>query len=95
MPTKGEGAIGALDYTADERQALAKKSQSWSCDKCGAIATILPEENADELKSVQNEFNQVKASADAIAQKPEEKAKNEVNSIIGISKSNFERIPKK
>jgi hypothetical protein len=83
MPTKGEGAIGALDYTADERQALAKKSQSWKCDKCGPISTILPEENAEELKSVQNEFNQVKASADAIA-KPEEKETKKVRNVISI-----------
>lgn len=25
MPTKGEGAIGSLDYTPEERKALAKK----------------------------------------------------------------------
>lgn len=25
MPTHGNGAIGSLDYTADERKALAKK----------------------------------------------------------------------
>lgn len=25
MPTKGEGAIGSLDYTPEERRALAKK----------------------------------------------------------------------
>lgn len=45
MPTKGEGAIGALDYTTEERQQLAKKSQSWKCPKCGSDnATALPEE---------------------------------------------------
>jgi ubiquitin-conjugating enzyme E2 J1 len=25
MPTQGEGAIGSLDYTAEERKVLAKK----------------------------------------------------------------------
>ncbi|NXQ02768.1 UB2J1 enzyme, partial [Vidua macroura] len=29
MPTKGEGAIGSLDYTPEERRALAKKSQDF------------------------------------------------------------------
>lgn len=43
MPTKGEGAIGALDYTPTERKSLAKKSQSWSCKSCGPIKQILKE----------------------------------------------------
>ncbi|XP_073349267.1 ubiquitin-conjugating enzyme E2 J1 [Pagrus major] len=35
MPTKGEGAIGSLDYTREERRALAKKSQDFCCETCG------------------------------------------------------------
>ncbi|XP_022593660.1 ubiquitin-conjugating enzyme E2 J1 [Seriola dumerili] len=35
MPTKGEGAIGSLDYTPEERRALAKKSQDFCCEACG------------------------------------------------------------
>ncbi|XP_066534088.1 ubiquitin-conjugating enzyme E2 J1 [Hoplias malabaricus] len=35
MPTKGEGAIGSLDYTPEERRALAKKSLDFSCEMCG------------------------------------------------------------
>lgn len=37
MPTKGEGAIGSLDYTREERRALAKKSQSFYCEGCGSL----------------------------------------------------------
>ncbi|XP_073192817.1 ubiquitin-conjugating enzyme E2 J1 isoform X2 [Lepidochelys kempii] len=40
MPTKGEGAIGSLDYTPEERRALAKKSQDFCCDICGSAMTI-------------------------------------------------------
>uniref|UniRef100_V9KEY5 Ubiquitin-conjugating enzyme E2 J1 n=1 Tax=Callorhinchus milii TaxID=7868 RepID=V9KEY5_CALMI len=36
MPTKGEGAIGSLDYTPEERKALAKKSQDFNCETCGS-----------------------------------------------------------
>ncbi|XP_051500850.1 ubiquitin-conjugating enzyme E2 J1 isoform X3 [Myxocyprinus asiaticus] len=36
MPTKGEGAIGSLDYTPEERRALAKKSQDFCCEFCGS-----------------------------------------------------------
>ncbi|XP_010188231.1 PREDICTED: ubiquitin-conjugating enzyme E2 J1 [Mesitornis unicolor] len=35
MPTKGKGAIGSLDYTPEERRALAKKSQDFCCEMCG------------------------------------------------------------
>ncbi|NWT24559.1 UB2J1 enzyme, partial [Cardinalis cardinalis] len=35
MPTKGQGAIGSLDYTPEERRALAKKSQDFCCEMCG------------------------------------------------------------
>ncbi|KAL7872370.1 hypothetical protein SRHO_G00073530 [Serrasalmus rhombeus] len=35
MPTKGEGAIGSLDYTPEERRTLAKKSLDFSCEMCG------------------------------------------------------------
>ncbi|XP_029353033.1 ubiquitin-conjugating enzyme E2 J1 [Echeneis naucrates] len=47
MPTKGEGAIGSLDYTPEERKALAKKSQDFCCETCGcsmrsALLTLNP-----------------------------------------------------
>jgi len=42
MPTSGNGAIGSLDYTADERKILAKKSLDWECSQCGDIKALLP-----------------------------------------------------
>ncbi|XP_061899447.1 ubiquitin-conjugating enzyme E2 J1 [Entelurus aequoreus] len=36
MPTKGEGAIGSLDYTPEERRVLAKKSQDFCCETCNS-----------------------------------------------------------
>ncbi|KAG7387085.1 Ubiquitin-conjugating enzyme E2 J1 [Phytophthora pseudosyringae] len=50
MPTKGEGAIGALDFPAEERRRLAKLSVDYKCDTCGRVADLLPEmetENED------------------------------------------------
>ncbi|XP_050300791.1 ubiquitin-conjugating enzyme E2 J1-like [Anthonomus grandis grandis] len=43
MPTKSTATIGALDYTKEERQALAKKSKNWSCSICGTIVDKLLE----------------------------------------------------
>eukprot|EP00160_Parvularia_atlantis_P016258 Unigene5067_Nuclearia_a/m.15542 Unigene5067_Nuclearia_a/g.15542 ORF Unigene5067_Nuclearia_a/g.15542 Unigene5067_Nuclearia_a/m.15542 type:complete len:317 (-) Unigene5067_Nuclearia_a:139-1089(-) len=34
FPVPGEGAVGALDYTPEERRAYAKKSLGFVCDKC-------------------------------------------------------------
>ncbi|XP_035534961.1 ubiquitin-conjugating enzyme E2 J1 [Morone saxatilis] len=50
MPTKGEGAIGSLDYTPEERRALAKKSQDFCCESCGcsmhsALLALTPNSN--------------------------------------------------
>lgn len=41
MPTPGNGTIGSLDYSTEERQKLAKKSLNWKCDTCGKIVNIL------------------------------------------------------
>ncbi|KAM6915154.1 ubiquitin-conjugating enzyme E2 J1 [Xenentodon cancila] len=50
MPTKGEGAIGSLDYTPEERRALAKKSQDFCCETCScsmrsALLPLTPNSN--------------------------------------------------
>ncbi|XP_043923004.1 ubiquitin-conjugating enzyme E2 J1 isoform X2 [Protopterus annectens] len=44
MPTKGEGAIGSLDYTPEERKCLAKRSLDFCCDVCNACmrTTLTP-----------------------------------------------------
>ncbi|KAB0792099.1 hypothetical protein PPYR_14060 [Photinus pyralis] len=41
MPTSAAGTIGSLEYTKEERQALAKKSKSWECTICGRICDKL------------------------------------------------------
>lgn len=41
LPTKGDGAIGALDWTSEERRRLAKKSVDYVCPVCGKCSDIL------------------------------------------------------
>jgi len=36
MPTKADGALAGLDYTDEERRALAARSHAWHCPSCGA-----------------------------------------------------------
>ena len=48
MPTQGKGAIGSLDYSEDERKALAVQSSSWSCEVCGNIKNLLKTPSAHQ-----------------------------------------------
>lgn len=41
LPTKGDGAIGALDWSSDERKRLAKESINYNCPVCGNCAEVL------------------------------------------------------
>ncbi|KAI9103310.1 ubiquitin-conjugating enzyme/RWD-like protein [Phlyctochytrium arcticum] len=45
LPTRGDGAIGSLDYTEEERRQFAAKSRDWSCTSCGKkMSDVLPDE---------------------------------------------------
>lgn len=35
MPTKGDGAIGAIDLAPKDRKVLALKTPNYLCEKCG------------------------------------------------------------
>ncbi|KAL2728841.1 ubiquitin-conjugating enzyme E2 J1-like [Vespula squamosa] len=41
MPTPGNGTIGSLDYSIEERQKLVKKSLDWQCENCGKVVDLL------------------------------------------------------
>lgn len=42
LPTEGAGAIGALDWTPEERKRLATESCSYVCPICGRVEELLP-----------------------------------------------------
>ncbi|XP_049612002.1 ubiquitin-conjugating enzyme E2 J1 [Syngnathus scovelli] len=63
MPTKGEGAIGSLDYTPEERRVLAKKSQDFCCETCSctlrsALLPLTPNSNLSPEDHMANDFTQ-------------------------------------
>lgn len=66
MPTKGEGAIGSLDYTPEERRALAKKSLDFCCETCdcsmrSALLALSPNSTCspadDQAKELAQQIN--------------------------------------
>ncbi|KAF5892613.1 ubiquitin-conjugating enzyme E2 J1, partial [Clarias magur] len=80
MPTKGEGAIGSLDYTPEERKALAKKSQDFCCEMCGcsmrtALLALTPN----------SERQPVDLQAQQLAQQINFKAESSTSSTAGGS----------
>lgn len=50
MPTKANRAIGSLDFSDEERQKLAIKSRTWSCETCGLIKNLLRHPNNSSNK---------------------------------------------
>jgi len=62
MPSKGEGAIGALDYSEEERRSLAEKSVYFRCNQCASSnATALPEETAEDRQKIQQQIVETKS----------------------------------
>ncbi|CAF1229034.1 unnamed protein product [Rotaria magnacalcarata] len=63
METPGEGALGSLDYTPEERKLLAKKSHSYKCPKCditnGEVLLPLSEKSVDAQKEAKELANQI------------------------------------
>ena len=47
LPTKGEGAVGALDFSKEERKKLAIESQNFKCPLCGPIKPLIPETSSE------------------------------------------------
>jgi len=51
VPAPADGAIGALDYSKEERKRLAKASVNYCCPRCGNAAALLPKLGSTSGKS--------------------------------------------
>jgi len=51
LPAPADGAIGALDYSKEERKRLAKASVNYCCPRCGNAAALLPKLGSTSGKS--------------------------------------------
>lgn len=87
MPTPAAGTIGSLDYTAEERQILAKKSKNWQCSVCGKISDKLTDaENVQSPQLTQEESNLIqqialKAEEDAIRKTSTESSNTQTEGV--------------
>ncbi|XP_026050758.1 ubiquitin-conjugating enzyme E2 J1-like isoform X1 [Carassius auratus] len=89
MPTKGEGAIGSLDYTPEERRALAKKSLDFCCDACGSCmrSALLALSPDSDLRPVDPQAHRL---AQQINFKAESSSSADSGSSVAAASSNGE-----
>ncbi|KAH0786153.1 ubiquitin-conjugating enzyme E2 J1 [Histomonas meleagridis] len=70
MPTKGEGAVGAIDTSPQERRALAIDSRNWHCHQCNLSIepddfptsetnSEIPNESNKETENIEEEKHEV------------------------------------
>lgn len=73
LPTPADGAIGALDWSKDERKRLAKMSQSYCCPTCGSCMKLLPKLDHEAKKKVGTRFAKEIAELQRLQQESEKK----------------------
>ncbi|XP_063985356.1 ubiquitin-conjugating enzyme E2 J1-like [Diachasmimorpha longicaudata] len=87
MPTPGNDTIGALDYTVEERQTLAKKSQTWQCENCGKIVDLLSKDG--KSKPITREEGHILGS---ITLKAEEAPPTPTTSEVPSPSARFQQV---
>lgn len=92
LPTPGDGAIGALDWSPAERKRLAKESQKFCCPQCGPITKLLPTLDPERKKQLA-EKNKIGKFAKEIAKLQQFQQQNE--GIGGGSKNKNDEKKKK
>jgi hypothetical protein len=75
MPTLGEGAIGSLDYTKEERRTLAKKSLAYHCPTCkiesSSILPMLTEKSQQESAEAKELASQIEFKVSSLVYRKE------------------------
>lgn len=67
MTTKGEGSIGALDYSAEERKILAKKSIKFCCTACGNINDLILSEKPSNSEQQNTDSSDLQDTQDLVS----------------------------
>ncbi|XP_061177289.1 uncharacterized protein LOC133186026 [Saccostrea echinata] len=95
MPTHGAGAIGSLDYSAEERKKLANRSKEWKCSTCGNINCILKQmtEETEESKRTSQEAKELASQINFQAEKKPGEGKSESNGETTTSQPNEQQQP--
>jgi hypothetical protein len=57
LPTPADGAVGALDWSSNERKRLAGKSKALCCNLCGKCSDLLPKLDPEKKKMKTPKFS--------------------------------------
>ena len=93
LPTPADGAIGALDWTKEERKRLAAESVKFYCAKCGPCMALLPKlkegstSSAKKPSRFQKEIEQLHAMQMSHHEKKDDGAENEKAETDGAETS--------
>lgn len=84
LPTPADGAIGALDWSSNERKRLAIHSQSYCCNLCGKCVDLLPKVDPDKkMKSSSPKFSKEIEELQRLQQMAEGTTKQDENETSG------------
>lgn len=64
MPTFGDGALGSIEYTPEERKILAKKSVNFKCSICNVENSSFLLELTDKSQKISEEAKELAAQID-------------------------------
>ena len=98
LPTKAEGAVGAIEAPDIERKYLAKESRNWKCKECNLYLepSPLPENKIKEIKLEEDKIINEELIQDNIIinelNKSEEENKLESENNINEITNNFQDI---
>jgi len=97
MPTPGQGTIGSLDYPKDERQRLARRSTTWTCENCGCPKDLLPEPGEGATSTDEKQQQEMQDIVQNMALKSEEEvaAQKAKSSESSATAKNDEQKPVK
>ena len=76
MPTPSQGTIGSLDYPADERKKLAKKSLSFVSPYVGLVANLLKSKEEQSTSAAEEAKEIIKTMSIKVLIVKADKAKN-------------------
>lgn len=80
MSSPGNGAIGSLEYSSEERKILAKKSRNWECSECGKVVNLLSTSKCDPITQEESDLiNRIALKAEDTTKKNLESNKREIN----------------
>lgn len=101
MSSPGNGAIGSLEYTPEERRVLAMKSRNWECNECGKVVNLLSTSKCEPLTEEEsNLINRIALKAEdsrvsqGIESQSKEIGREEENVSGDFSRQSGNQIPR-